>query len=935
MANYSLGVAEGVIRLTYDGKGADQAKGDIDSIKEHGKALDKVANTAGAAGAGIAAALGLAVHSASDFEHSMSAIQAVSGATTDQMKQVHDEALKLGKDTIFSASEASNAIEELVKNGLTIPDVMNGAAEATVSLAAAGQIDLPQAAEIASAAMNHFGLSAQELPHVADLLSAAADRSASSVSDLGEAMKYVGPAAYQSGLSLDDTAVSLAELAKFGIKGSMAGTTMRQMLLSLTGTTDKAKATMKDLGIITADGSNQFYDASGNIKSMADISQVLQNALKGLTKEQQTTALNTIFGNRAMAGAAILAGQGKEGFDALAESMKGLNAADQAKTRMNNLSGSIEQMKGSMETLAIELGEILIPIIRKVVDHLTGLLNIFINMSPGMQKFVVIAASITSGLLLSFYAFVKISKAVREFTAAVKLLNLAFLSNPVVLIVAGIVALGVALYEAYKHSETFRNIVNAVGRALKTAFLDTVHALVAAWDAFVHALDNVWHAMKVTFDFIVKWGPIALAAIFPLVGIPLLIAQHWRSILSFFKSLGGDIADVFTDIYHAILGWFEKLPGYIMSALAALPGLLYQASVVAIGSLIVGLIYAAQGITDFFTALPGVIVAAMGDIVTFIWTALTASGQWIYNNVIVPIIAFFTALPGNLLTALGDIVTFVWTVLTNSPSWIDQHVLVPLVNFFINLPGRLLHALGDIVSFIFTVLTGTGNWVDSHVLVPLVNFFINLPGRLLRALGNIISFVWNSLVGSGDWIEEHVLVPLVQWFIDLPQRIVNDLGDLGKVLWNAGIALIKGFWDGMKHIWEDVKNWIGSIGSWVSDHKGPLDYDRKLLIPHGRAIMQGFNKGLQDEFMLKVAATISTITKAVPTAILAPVTPIAPSAPVAPISTGTPARGGDGAATPPTIHLTVKIGDQEINELVDASVDGAFVDLSRLIGASA
>jgi TP901 family phage tail tape measure protein len=167
------------------------------------------------------------------------------------MDQLRNKALQLGKDTSFSASEAASAIEELVKQGISVPDVMNGAADATVALAEAGELELPRAAEIASNAMNQFKLSAQDLPHVADLLAGAANASSASVGDLGSALEYVGPVAHSMGLSIDDTTGALAILANNGIKGTEAGTQLRGMLLGLTPTTNKQSEAFKKLGLIT------------------------------------------------------------------------------------------------------------------------------------------------------------------------------------------------------------------------------------------------------------------------------------------------------------------------------------------------------------------------------------------------------------------------------------------------------------------------------------------------------------------------------------------------------------------------------------------------------------------------------------------------------------------------------------------------------------
>lgn len=272
MSDYNLGTARGLIVLDYKGNGAsEKASEDIDKISKSGdgakESMSKVSTAAIAGGAAIVGGLGLAVKTAADFEKGLSGIKAVSGATTEQMDGIRKMALRLGADTSFSASEASTAMEELVKAGVPIESVMNGAADAAVALAEAGGVDLPQAATIAANAMNQFGLSAEQLPGIVDQIAGAANVSAIDVSDLGMSMSQVGAVANLAGLSFEDTALAITAMGNAGIKGSDAGTSLKSMLMNLQPTTEKQVGLMQELGIVTEDGANQFFDAEGKIRS--------------------------------------------------------------------------------------------------------------------------------------------------------------------------------------------------------------------------------------------------------------------------------------------------------------------------------------------------------------------------------------------------------------------------------------------------------------------------------------------------------------------------------------------------------------------------------------------------------------------------------------------------------------------------------------------
>lgn len=383
-------VASLQVEIGADTKGLDAGLSSATSkVEGFGSKLSSVGGAvaglaAGAAVAGVAAlAAGFtgAVGAAASFEQQLSAISAVSGATGEEMATLKGLALDLGKSTSFSASEAANGIEELVKAGVSIEDVMGGAASASLSLAAAGAIGVGEAAAIASNAMNAFSLKGEDLGHVADVIAGAANASAISVNDFKFSLAAVGSVASAAGLGFDDTAVAIAELGQAGIKGSDAGTSLKSFIAGLTPSSKSATTAMKELGLITADGANQFFTAEGKMKSMAEIQQLLQDSTKDLTAEQKLMKLETIFGSDAIRAAAVLAKEGSEGYDKMAGSMSKVTAEMVATERLNNRAGSWEQLKGSVETLAITFGMAFLPMLKGAADGVTGFINTLIPLA--------------------------------------------------------------------------------------------------------------------------------------------------------------------------------------------------------------------------------------------------------------------------------------------------------------------------------------------------------------------------------------------------------------------------------------------------------------------------------------------------------------------------------------------------------------------------
>ena len=310
-----------------------------------------------AGGAAVAAGIGASIKVAADFEKQMSAVQAVSKASAAEMAQLGDKALQLGKDTTFSATQAASGLEELVKGGVPIADIMNGAAEATLALAEAGGVDLRTAAEVATAAINTFNLSGEDMGHVADLVAGAANNSAIDVNDFRLSTAAAGAAVALAGGSFDDMAVAITAMGNAGIKGSDAGTSLKTMLMNLQPQTEKQKQLFNELGLVTANGANKFFDAQGKVKDFAEVAGVLQTALAGQTDQQKLTTLETIFGSDAIRAAAVFANEGSEGFNRLSEAIgREGSAAEAGRIRTDNLAGDMERLGGSVETAAIKFG---------------------------------------------------------------------------------------------------------------------------------------------------------------------------------------------------------------------------------------------------------------------------------------------------------------------------------------------------------------------------------------------------------------------------------------------------------------------------------------------------------------------------------------------------------------------------------------------------
>ena len=306
------------------------------------------------AGAGIGFGIYDTLKTSMDFSAALSGVKALVPAGEDAeavMDAVKNKAMELGQATAFGDVDVANGMAELLKAGLSLQEVLNGATKAALDLATAGDLSLPEAAKTMSIMMNVFDLN--DASHAADILTGAANASATNVHEMSYAMAEAAAGAKSMGVSFEDTNATLALFAKNGLLGSDAGTSLKTMLSRLVPQTDQAAKDFQRLGLMSEDGSNKFFDATGKLKPMREVAETLKKSLQGMTAEQKQAALYTIFGSDAIRAATFLAQDGAEGIDKMTAAMKRFTASGVAETKMDNLRGDIEQLSGSWENLQI------------------------------------------------------------------------------------------------------------------------------------------------------------------------------------------------------------------------------------------------------------------------------------------------------------------------------------------------------------------------------------------------------------------------------------------------------------------------------------------------------------------------------------------------------------------------------------------------------
>lgn len=511
----------------------------------------------------IVAAGGAATSVAANFDDAMSQVQGALGDASADMNGLRNLALQLGADTVFSATESAQAMVELAKGGLTEAQIKGGALAASMDLAAAGQLNLADAAATTVQMMGSFGLEAGDATRIANALAGAANASSADVSDLTQAMSQCSAQASLAGWSLEDTAAALALFADHGVKGSDAGTSLKTMLQRLAAPTDQAAEAIAAYGL-------NIRDSNGKMKDISGIADELTGKLGGLSDAERDAALQTIFGSDASRAAAILMQSGSEG---LAKYIAATNDATAAETMANaqkgELSWALENMGGAIESASIAFGTALAPAITAVAGVIGNVAEAFASLPAGVQTGIAVVLALVAALGPLLMVIGSVVAALPAISEGFAVLGgaLAIPLAPAAAVVAAIAAIAAAIYAAWTTSETFRAAVMAGVDAISSKVQEICAFLAPYVQAFV---DQLVSTVQVAMDTL---GPIIGAVLTVIVStvVPILtsimdtVANVLATILATVTNVMAAVSTVIQGAWQIISGIFQTVLGIILA----------------------------------------------------------------------------------------------------------------------------------------------------------------------------------------------------------------------------------------------------------------------------------------------------------------------------------------------------------------------------------
>lgn len=813
-----------IIETLLDPHGLEKGLSKIGSIAKLGIKATTIAI------GGIATAVGglstAAIKVGSDFEAGMSKVQAISGATGEELIALTEKAKEMGAKTKFSAGESAQAFQYMAQAGWKTGDMLNGI-EGIMDLAAASGEDLAMVSDIVTDALTAFGLQAKDSAHFADVLAKASSNSNTNVGLMGYTFQYVAPVAGALGYSIEDCAVAIGLMANAGIKGEKSGTALRTLFTNLVSPTDTVAGAMERLGI-------SITNADGTIKPLNQLLLELRNSFSGLSDEEKASEAAAIAGKEAMSGLLSIVNASDDDFNNLTAAIADSNGAaeEMATIMQDNLAGKLEQLGGGLETLGLTAYEKFQGPMKKAIDTAIEAVDSLVNdlnngelgasvdrIAEGFGRLIEVVAegvktwlpkildclvwimdhsnqiatgivsigtalmvlNVANMIMKLAKAFKGVKTAAEAWEVAQKLLNIQLFANPIGLIIAAIAGLIAGIVYLWNTNEDFRNFIIGCWNKIKEVALSVWGGIC---DFFTKDIPEAWNALLEFFSNAGEW-----------------VAELWGKIKQGFIDGWNSIVAFFTETIPTwienIGNWFNQLPDKIAYALGYALGTIIQWGLDVWNSFIDTCTNVYNAVTTWFSQLPG-------KIKEFITNAYNNVVEWGTNtwnkfietciNVFNSVVEWFSKLPGNirdfLRSAYDNVVT--WGIDTwNNMKESACNAINAVIDWFKQLPDRIREWLGNTISKV----TDFGSELGSKALEAgrdfcgnLIDAVVDLPSKFMDIGKHIVTGVWDGICGMANWIKERVsgffknIVKGARDAMDInsPSRVMRD--QVGKYM---------------------------------------------------------------------------------------------------------------------------------------------------------
>ena len=696
-----------------------------DNISNAGKKLLPV--TVGVTALGTAS-----VTAAANFESSMSQVQATMGITKDSMSTLDGQSVntmdalsnlakEMGASTAFSATECAEALNYLALAGYstqemadTLPTVLN--------LAAAGGIDLASASDMVTDAMSALGMETSEADTMVDQMAKTASTTNTSVAQLGEGILTIGATAKSVKGGTAELNTALGILANNGIKGAEGGTHLRNIILSLQNPTDKAATQMEALGV-------SVYDSEGNMRSMNDILGDLNKSMDGMTSEEKSNIISTIFNKTDLSSVnALLANTGST-WDSLQQSITNSGGAAQqmADTQLDNLQGQLTLLKSALEGLAISFGQLLMPALKSIVGAVQSVVDWLNSLDDGTKKVIVTIALVAGALgpvliivgkVISAVGTImtvvpKIAGVINVVKGAFAALNTTMLANPIFLIIAAIAALVAAFIYLWNNCDGFRQFWIDLWENVK-------QTAVTVWNAIKSFFSAVWEGIKAVFTTV-------------LGAIKTLVATYFNFYKTIIETVLNVIKTVITTVWNAIKGVFTTVFNVIKTIITTQFNI-YKTIIETVLNVIKTVV---TNVWDTIKTVVTTVMNAIKTVFTTVWNAIKSIISAVVSGIKGLITGDFTAVQNSITTIMNTIKSTISTIWNTIKSTVST----------------VLGAIKNAVSNVFNGIVNAVKGAMTNVLNAVKNGFSNIKNHIMGLASQAVTWGKDLVMGIVNGIK--------------------------------------------------------------------------------------------------------------------------------------------------------------------------------------
>lgn len=731
------------------------------TIQNAGKSLTKTV-TAPVAGVGIAA-----VKTAADYESAMSNVKAITGATGKDFKKLEQLGKDLGASTAWSAKECAEAMQYTGMAGWTAADNVNGL-KGILDLASASGTDLARTSDIMTDAISAFGYKASDSGKFADAMTKACTSANVSVETLGESYKYCGAICGTMNYSVEEVTTSLAVMGNMGIKGSQAGTTMKNAISNMAAPTKNMKEAMDKLKI-------SITNQDGSMKSWGDVIKNLQSSFSGLTEKQQAAYAKQIFGKESMAGMLAIINTSTKDYNALSDAIKNSGGAanEAAQTQLDNLNGQLTLLKSALEGAAITIGNKLTPYIKIAVGWVQKATDWFNSLSDAqvtsIMKWAGMAAAIGPSILIFGKAVTGIGKAVSTFgklqgavASAGSVLRL--ITSPAGIVIGVLAAIAVAAVLVVKNWDKIKPVVMNVKEWFVSTFGSTIKQAISGFKTvFVSAMDGIKSILPSVIQFVKNGITAAMPAI-------KAIASALKTVLPAAVETVKTVIKAVMPVIQTIIETLSKvLPKVIQTVMAVIK------SIAPVIQTVIGVV----------AKIAPIIASTFVNVLQKINPVIKTIG-----NVIKAVVPVIGKLFSNAFSFVGKIIEKVMPSI-NKIAKVIGSVLVFAIRKVSPVVSKLAGLFSAVFSKVFSVVSGVVKKLQPVFgqIGTIVKTVMSVVGKVISTTFSVIASVVSSTAGN----------------------IKEIIGGIMKVFGGV-IDFIGGVFTGnWSKVWEGVKNIFGGI----------------------------------------------------------------------------------------------------------------------------